>query len=103
MHTIRLTNEEIEHIKNTFLIFFNPSDKLWIFGSRIDPQRKGGDIDLYIETNFTDPDKITDAKLNFLVSLKEKIGDQKIDVVIKFGDYEMPIYDYARKEGIRLK
>jgi hypothetical protein len=32
----------------------------------------------------------------------EKIGDQKIDIVIDLGRIELPIYSVAKKEGIKL-
>jgi hypothetical protein len=99
---IRLNPEEIEHIKTIFQDIFMPGDKLWIFGSRVNPRAKGGDIDLYIETQLSNADDVTDAKINFLTTLKFKLGDQKIDVVINFGDTQLPIYEIARNEGIRL-
>lgn len=44
---IRLTLEEINTVKTCFSKFFNPPDKLWVFGSRVRPDAKGGDIDLH--------------------------------------------------------
>ncbi len=48
---IRLTTEEINSIKTIFTKYFSNKDHLWIFGSRVDPTQRGGDIDLYIESN----------------------------------------------------
>lgn len=99
---IRLSKEELKTICQTFTQFFLPNDTLWIFGSRVHPAKKGGDIDLYVETECQNADQILDMKLRFLAALKSKIGDQKIDVVIKFGNYSLPIYKIAKEEGIRL-
>ncbi len=44
---MRLTNREIEIIKyQTFRLF--KDSEIYLFGSRIDDNKKGGDIDLYI-------------------------------------------------------
>ena len=99
---IRLEANELASIRQTFQQLFLPGDKLWIFGSRIKPEEKGGDIDLYIETECQSADQVLNMKLCFLTALKEKIGDQKIDVVIKFNNYSLPIYRIAKEEGVRL-
>ena len=99
---IRLPDTAIEQIRKLFLQFFLPGDALWIFGSRVRPEEKGGDIDLYIETTCTNADHVLDMKLRFLAALKSKIGDQKIDVIIKFGNFTLPIYQIAKETGIQL-
>ena len=99
---IRLRESDIEHIKQAFKEVFSPSDKLWIFGSRVDMKAKGGDIDLYVESVVIDANQILKMRLKFLRLMIDNIGDQKIDIVIKSGDYSLPIYDVARKEGVRL-
>ena len=99
---IRLSQQVINNIRQVFLAVFGSHDALWIFGSRTKPEERGGDIDLYIETECNDMDKLVDMKLRFLFELKNKIGDQKIDVVIKCDDYSLPIYKVAREEGVRL-
>jgi predicted nucleotidyltransferase len=99
---VRLEQFAIEAILETFRQYFHKSDRLWLFGSRADMNRKGGDIDLYIETSHKDADSVFDAKLSFLSDLKAKIGDQKIDVVVKFNDFNLPIHKIAKEEGVRL-
>jgi hypothetical protein len=99
---IRLSKTEIQSICQFFRMFFLQHDKLWLFGSRAKSQAKGGDIDLYIETEYTNADQVLDAKLNFLKALKAKIGEQKIDVLIKFNNFSLPIYKIAKDEGVQL-
>ncbi len=63
-----------------------------------------GDIDLYIETNAESIDDAITRKANFLWELEQKIGEQKIDIVLnklKF-PYPLPIHEVAKTEGIRL-
>lgn len=102
MKNIRLEESEINIIKESFIRHFAIEDGLWIFGSRTNPQGKGGDIDLYIETTYSDPKKIVQARLDFLTDLMLKMGEQKIDVVIKFEDIELPIYAVAKTNGIKI-
>jgi predicted nucleotidyltransferase len=46
---MRLKKYEIEAIENTFLKKFIHGE-VYLFGSRVDDNQKGGDIDLYIKT-----------------------------------------------------
>jgi len=99
---MRLSVFEIEKIKKSFLAYFLPQDKLWLFGSRADMNKKGGDIDLYIETDYNDAKQVFDSKIKFICTLENEIGEQKIDVVIKFGDTILPIYEIAKTTGVRI-
>ncbi|WP_373183774.1 nucleotidyltransferase domain-containing protein, partial [Halomonas campaniensis] len=60
---------------------FGQEAKVWLFGSRTDDSARGGDIDLMVETPLQDADDVVDAKLNALVELHQRLGDQKIDLV----------------------
>ena len=102
--TVRSTNQQINIIKQLFSDHFLPPNTLWLFGSRVDGTRKGGDIDLYIETYSDDVAFIARRQIAFLAALKMQRGDQKIDLVInriKSG-LHLPICDSARKNGIQL-
>lgn len=101
---VRLAEDEIKAIAEVFYQYFQSTDHLWIFGSRADLTKRGGDIDIYIETQVQSLPEIAQRKIKFLVDLKEKIGDQKIDVVVKSlsSEIELPIYKEAREKGIRL-
>ena len=46
---MRLNENEIKSIKETFIKIFKDGE-IYLFGSRLDDNIKGGDIDLYIET-----------------------------------------------------
>jgi predicted nucleotidyltransferase len=71
---IRLHEDYLAAIKKIFLLNFLPQDELWLFGSRTNLYKKGGDIDLYIETNLENYDTAIDRKINFLTSLVSEIG-----------------------------
>lgn len=101
---MRLTHFEVEAIKKHFTENFGSQDHLWLFGSRTDPAKKGGDIDLYIETPSPERMIYKEKEIRFLVMLKDEIEDQKIDVVINFlpEKKDKLIYQEARRTGIQL-
>ena len=101
---IRLTTEEINSIKHIFTKHFDNNDHLWIFGSRVNPIQRGGDIDLYIESNNSSISAVLDQKIQFLIDVKNTIGEQKIDVIIniKSLNKNLSIYEEARHSGIML-
>ena len=101
---VRLSTCELAAICSCFRHNFLTSDKLWLFGSRVDQTKKGGDIDLYIETNIANSADIIDAKIKFLVQLQKIIGEQKIDVVLNMlvSNISLPIYQLAKAKGVQL-
>jgi predicted nucleotidyltransferase len=75
----------------------DPEAKIWLFGSRADNSKKGGDIDIGILSRKIDFMK----KLGIRIDICEKIGEQKIDLLVsKTG--EDTFFKYAVKEGILL-
>jgi len=94
---VRLTEYEINAIQETFLDIFEKGE-IFLFGSRVDDAKQGGDIDLYISTPYKN--SLVKRKIDFLVKLKRKIGEQKIDVVLDRGK-DNPI-DRVAKKGILL-
>jgi len=75
----------------------DPEARVWLFGSRADDSKKGGDIDIGILSGKIDFAKKLDIKINIC----DKIGEQKIDLVVsKTG--EDTFFKYAVKEGVLL-
>ncbi|MDP5207457.1 nucleotidyltransferase domain-containing protein [Alishewanella sp. SMS8] len=100
---MRLTEQQQQIIRQVFLKHFGHNSELRLFGSRIDDNAKGGDIDLYIEPEFCSVDDIVEAKLNALVELRLALGDQKIDLVInRKNGTALPIYKIAKETGVPL-
>ncbi len=95
---LRLTNFEIQSIKQTFLDVFEEGE-IYLFGSRVDDSLKGGDIDLYIKVK--DKQGLLNKKIQFLAKVKEKIGDQKIDVVVSKDETKI-IEKEAIAKGVKL-
>jgi predicted nucleotidyltransferase len=95
---MRLSREEVAAIKKCFRNVFG-SGKVFLFGSRVDDTKKGGDVDLYIVPE--KKESFYDKKLKFLVALKKIIGEQKIDVIIA-KDPNRLIEKEALKNGVEL-
>ena len=88
---MRLTEKEIKTIKEIF-----KEKKVILFGSRVDNNVKGGDIDLFIDENLHLKDVI-----KYKVKLLEKLGVQKIDLVSRrYASKEL--LNEIRKKGIVL-
>lgn len=101
---MRLSPKQKNAICDNVLKNFGKTAHVWLFGSRVDDTKLGGDIDLYIESEQQNAMELVDAKLSFLASLHQQIGDQKIDVVIKRSNtpHDEAIYHIARKTGVQL-
>lgn len=101
---IRLSSQEVHVITESFRIHFGKDDHLWLFGSRTDPSRRGGDIDLYVETLENDTKRALHNKRAFISALWMQLGEQKIDVVLHLLSHKqnLPIYEVARNEGVKL-
>jgi predicted nucleotidyltransferase len=97
---MRLSYDSILTIKQAVTLLFGKDAKVYLFGSRTDDAKKGGDIDLYIET--TSLEAVFDKKFSLLTELRKRLGDQKIDIVINNFTKEKDIYKIAKKTGILL-
>ena len=100
---MRLTKQQVESIKNIAKQVFGDKASVLLFGSRVDDSKKGGDIDLCIETDIEDIETIVKARNKFTALLKQKIGDQKIDVVLSYpAGPHLAIHKIAHETGVYL-
>ena len=95
---VRLSAHQQKMIKLCFQEVFQAGE-VYLFGSRVDVARKGGDIDLYLIPD--DQQHLLHKKIQFLARLKRRIGEQKIDVVFA-SDQNRPIDQVARQQGVLL-
>lgn len=65
---MRLREGDHKAIVEIFKKTFPSSDHLWLFGSRADDTKKGGDIDLYIQTHLSGEDAYQQRK-RFILDL----------------------------------
>ena len=97
---MRITAQEKYNFIRLSQQYFGKNIDLYLFGSRVDDSKKGGDIDLFIESkNRID----MQTKINFLVNVERNITTRKVDLIIKtaFVD-DKPIFTTAKETGIKL-
>jgi predicted nucleotidyltransferase len=102
---MRITSNQKQIICASAAKYFGAEVRVWLFGSRVDDQAKGGDIDLYIEPQIQNAADLIMAKLQFLREVHQKIGEQKIDVVLHRANdaADLPIYHIAKQNGVLLQ
>jgi predicted nucleotidyltransferase len=103
--SMRLSSSQVSIICEIAKKNFGTETHVWLFGSRVNDQAKGGDIDLYIEPQHQNASDLVTAKLLFLRDLHKKLGEQKIDVVLRRNNTttDLPIYRIAKETGILLQ
>ena len=94
---MRLTPAQIADIKSTTAAVLGESARVILFGSRVDDQKKGGDVDLYVEV----ARPVLMQKIRCKIRLQELL-DMPVDLVVKHLGDTSPISLIARKEGIVL-
>ena len=93
---MRLTDNErnaiVEAVKNA-----DPAAQVWLFGSRADDDKKGGDIDL----------GVLSRRINLMEEIEikqmicDKIGEQRIDLVVSKDGQEV-FFRHVAMKGILL-
>lgn len=99
---MRLTSSQEQIIKSTVDRVLGAESRVWLFGSRVDDELRGGDIDLLIETEAAFPNR---AKMlcRLYGALIYSLGDRKLDVLLKDGrTRDAPIFNIAKRTGVLL-
>lgn len=95
---MRLTPEE-QHIIKAAVAAQDPQAEVWLFGSRADDSKRGGDIDLLVFSQMVG----SREKSNIWWELQERLGEQKIDIVVaKDKDASEPFVQMAMEKAVRL-
>lgn len=97
---MRISDMQRQEIKKYAGIIFGASAKVYLFGSRADDTKRGGDIDLFIDCD-QEYNSFT-HKVDFLAKLYGTFGEQKIDVVIKQKNDTRLVTQEALTKGILL-
>lgn len=97
-----IKSEHMRQIREIARDNYGEDVRVVLFGSRVDNNAKGGDIDLLIES--AEKNRMNfENRIKFLTALKLAIGDQKIDVVYnKRENFGMNITSTALKTGVEL-
>lgn len=95
---MRLNKEQIKAIKEASEACL-PGSEVFLFGSRIDENKRGGDIDLLINTK-TKPDRKIKHKIRH--KIWEKLGEQKIDIVFDYPNNDSSFIELIKLETQKL-
>ena len=95
---MRLTQAQQQSIRNATHQNFGENSKVWLFGSRVDDSRRGGDVDLYIETT---PLSNMIPVLRCKISIEDAL-DLHVDLIVNDQAGNQPIYQIAKQQGIQL-
>ena len=100
---MRLTATQQAEILHSTIEVFGPTATVSLFGSRADDSARGGDIDLFITADL-DVETARRRKIRFLAILKRRIGDRRIDVVVRTPDTsEREIHRVAATDGVPIQ
>jgi predicted nucleotidyltransferase len=99
---MRLTTAQTTAIREATAALAGPSARVWLFGSRLDDDARGGDVDLLLEIDAPVPEPaLLCAQLATRIS--RTMHGRKVDVLIKAPNLKLlPIHTIALAEGIRL-
>lgn len=103
---VRLTPAEREGIRRAVSRACAETGALWrrivLFGSRVDPRRRGGDIDLLIEVAPTRTPGVHRLTQRIRLALEDELGEQCIDLVLDDGQTGGAFSAVARATGVEL-
>jgi len=88
-------NVIIDAVKNA-----DPNAKVWLFGSRVDDSKKGGDIDIAVFSEIINKNVMQEIQIRRFIC--DRIGEQKIDIITTNSGKEA-IFRLAVEEGIQLQ
>jgi predicted nucleotidyltransferase len=94
---MRLSEEQIMVLK-TKLKTFSSDAKIYLFGSRVDDTKKGGDIDLLILSNKLKKKDLRSIRVEFF----KYFGEQKLDIVLDNGELSNPFIKHIFKKAVLL-
>lgn len=97
---MRLSEQE-QHIIREAILAEDSSATVYLFGSRTDDNRKGGDIDLFLETGIDTG--LLQMKARILNRLWKQLGPQRIDLLVhRRGQPLTPFEIEAQRNGVQL-
>jgi predicted nucleotidyltransferase len=93
----RLDSRQVRIIADTVHRYLGEAARIWLFGSRLESQQRGGDVDLYVEAP---PHALMD-ELRCKIHLEEAL-DLPVDLIVRPRGDEDAIARIAKQKGILL-
>ena len=94
---VRLSTAEIKCLKES-VTKRDPNATIYLFGSRTDPDKKGGDIDIVILSHVLTRQDIRTVRLEFF----DTFGEQKLDIVLDTPDAPGNFTGLILEKAVRL-
>lgn len=94
---MRLTDDEVILLKQS-LSSLSGEAQLYLFGSRVDDDKRGGDIDLLIVSSHLTKRDLRQLRIDFC----RRFGDQKLDVVLDDGAFNNVFHQMIREKAVLL-
>ena len=99
---MRLTTNQRTAIREEVTRIFGQNARVRLFGSRVDDEARGGDIDLHIES-IGDAADLLDQELRLHAHLLRRLGERRIDIVVHDGRSPLRAIDVqAQQTGVAL-
>lgn len=95
---MRLEAYQIDFLKQ-IACDINPTSKLFLFGSRVDNKKKGGDIDILLLTKKRLP---LEQKWEIKNRFCKKFGQQRLDIINFSFDQESNFKNLILQDAIKL-
>jgi len=94
---VRLSNAEIKNLKES-VSSADPHADIYLFGSRTDMIKRGGDIDILIISQSIKKRDLRDIRWHFF----EEFGEQKIDIVTDDGSVQTPFVEMVFPKAVQI-
>lgn len=103
---MRITETERRVLREEALDAFGVDSRVFLFGSRVDDARRGGDIDLLIlldgSSDNADMMALAEKRVRYLVMLEKALGERKIDLITALPGDDRAIVAMAMTTGVEL-
>ena len=99
---MRISQHDRDKLKQAVQDIVGDGASTRVFGSRLDDDSRGGDLDLYVELN-TEVGNPAWTAARIVARAQTYLGDRRIDVVLRDpATPELPIHRVARSTGVIL-
>ena len=94
---MRLSGEEIANLKQTLKTLCADA-RIYLFGSRMDDSKKGGDIDLLVVSATLTQKDIRRLRIEF----QKHFGEQKMDILLDDGTFDNIFHKLIMEKAMLL-
>jgi len=99
---MRITDYQAKRVKEIVTEKLGSAARVWLFGSRVDDNARGGDIDLMISVPYA-VDSAAAVTESVIVPIIRLFEGRKTDLVLEAPNLKsLPIHEIAKNQGIEL-